>query len=132
MNRFLFHVPGSNRTFCLRYYICDVKVKKAFIESIYQQVNMNTWQTFYMHVYTGVFLFIRDKKHNYKLISNLLYVYTVFFIRDKNTHFAIKIKKMTLQIHLKFNSNESACHTDSFMQCEYEWSISSYYRAWQV
>lgn len=39
---------------------------------------------------------------------------------------------MTLQIHLKFNSNESACHTDSFMQCEYEWCISSYYRAWQV
>lgn len=57
---------------------------------------------------------------HYKLISKLLYVYTVFFIRDKKKPFRDKNKKMTLQIHLKFNSNKSACHTDSFMQCEYE------------
>lgn len=131
MNRFLFHVSGSNRTSWFRYYICDVKVKKVLIESIYQQVNMNTWQTFYMYI-LGVFFSFAIKN----TILNLYQTFCMFILffsfaikhpfRDKNK------KKMTLQIHLKFNSNECACHTDSFMQCEYEWSISSYYRAWQV
>lgn len=95
-------------------------ITSVFCISKYIPTGKYEHMTNLLYVYTGVFLFIRDKNTIINLYQPFCMFILVFFIRDKNTHFAIKIKKMTLQIHLKFNSNKSACHTDSFMQSEYE------------